>query len=160
MDSLGTPVEVIPIGSNSVALIQESTSYLCNWLSQELFMWIKELFIIDHEVPRKKPKSCNSVLAGTVLQELGLGLLTLLSTMLKFQSSLFVWWICSLQEFHCTALMAGYKTGFMTLFSTSTGKLIHWFMAWNWKESKLGLSVIQHLTVKCCCWCKCILNLV
>lgn len=109
-----------------------------------------------------KKKSYNSILASTVLQELGLGLLILLSTMPmpKCQSSLSVWWICSLQEFHCTPLMAGHKTGFKMLFSTSSGKLIHWFMAWNWRESKLALSVIQHLTVKCCCWCKCILNLV
>lgn len=163
MNTSETTAEVIPIGCNSVALIQAST-YLCKlsyWVSQDIFTWIKELFIIHHEVFRKK-KLYDSILASTVLQELGLGLLILLSTMPmpKYQSTLSVWWICSLQEFQCTPLMAGYKTGFMTLFSTSTGKLIHWFMAWNWRESKLALSVIQNLTVKRCCWCKCILNLV
>lgn len=162
MNAIETPAEVIPIGCNSVAFIQASI-YLCKlfyWASQELFTWIKELFIIYHEVFWKK-KSSNSILASIVFQELGLGLF-LLSTipMPKYQSSLSVWWICSLQEFHCILLMAGYKTGFMMLFSTSIGILIHWFIAWNWRESKLALSVIQHVTVKRCSWCKCILNLV
>lgn len=160
MDSLGISAEAIPVRSNSVAVIQ-ATTYMCKLfygVSQELFIWIKDLFIIGHEVSRKKI-ILKSVLAGTVLQESGLEILILLPTMTKLQSSLSIRHICSLEEFHCTALMVAYKTGFMTLCSTSTGKLIHWFMAWDWKESKLALSVIQHLTVKCC-WCKCILNLV
>lgn len=56
MDSLGIPAEAIPVRSNSVAVIQ-ATTYMCKLfygVSQELFIWIKDLFLIGHEVSRKK----------------------------------------------------------------------------------------------------------
>ena len=159
MDSLGTSAEVIPIGSNSAT--QASTSYLCKifyWVSQELFTSIREVFVLDYEVSQKNQNHTSQYWQVWFFRNWDWDFsFCFYNVQISEQ---FVWWIFSLQEFHCTPLMAGYKTGFMTLLSISTGKLIHWFMAWNWRESKLAVSGIQHLTVKCCCWCKCILNLV
>lgn len=54
VDSLAISAEVITEGSNSVAVFSSKLFY---WVSQELLTWIKDSFIIGHEVFWKKTKT-------------------------------------------------------------------------------------------------------